>query len=330
MARQRLTLLQQQRAKLKKQRALAKTSKQRNLLNQRIQRVNVQIESVQRQLPGSSPKGLLKPGQAQITGRSDRPALPPGRTTPTGRPSARRATAAAKQTRAAQGTRSTTVRTGQPAGSANQRYGANVVDRAVKRAQSTSRLRGLGKASLPVAAQSVGLNLAGKLAQTVGKKDMPRMSRLGIQGPTKGVTPKQSGLSKAEQERLRQKAAIDRRRKQGEMPDIRGGSGTGSTKLSRARIRPTTAETKPADRVPAKTPSTTATKAPAPKESDKPVSTKPKSTLQKEIEGTRKFIATHKDKKGAMQNAVKQARARLERLIKKDPATRSHTSIYTA
>jgi len=54
----------------------------------------------------------------------------------------------------------------------------------------------------------------------------------------------------------------------------------------------------------------------------KPVqSKKPKTdnrpTTVKEIEGVKAFIAAHKDKKGAMQNAVRQARARLERLKKK-------------
>jgi hypothetical protein len=44
---------------------------------------------------------------------------------------------------------------------------------------------------------------------------------------------------------------------------------------------------------------------------------KAKDTLGKEIEGTQAFIKAHKDKKGAMQNAVKQAMERLKRLQEK-------------
>jgi hypothetical protein len=42
-----------------------------------------------------------------------------------------------------------------------------------------------------------------------------------------------------------------------------------------------------------------------------------RTTLQKEISGAKQFIEAHKNKKGAMQNAVKQARERLARLQKK-------------
>lgn len=42
-----------------------------------------------------------------------------------------------------------------------------------------------------------------------------------------------------------------------------------------------------------------------------------RTTLQKEIDGAKQFIEAHKNKKGAMQNAVKQARESLARLRKK-------------
>jgi hypothetical protein len=42
-----------------------------------------------------------------------------------------------------------------------------------------------------------------------------------------------------------------------------------------------------------------------------------RTTLQKEISGAKQFIEAHKNKKGAMRNAVKQARERLARLQKK-------------
>lgn len=53
----------------------------------------------------------------------------------------------------------------------------------------------LGKRKLrasggPGLAQAVGLEIAGRLAQTAGKPGQSRMSRLGIQGPAKPVKPK--------------------------------------------------------------------------------------------------------------------------------------------
>lgn len=77
-------------------------------------------------------------------------ALPPkattgGRRYSSGTASSRRAQAAAKQTRAAQGTTGTTVRQGQPAGAANRRYGADRVARSVRRAQVETAVRGAGR-----------------------------------------------------------------------------------------------------------------------------------------------------------------------------------------
>ena len=51
----------------------------------------------------------------------------------------------------------------------------------------------LGKRKLrpsggPAAAQAVGLEIAGRMAQTIGKPGQSRMSKLGIQGPAKPVT----------------------------------------------------------------------------------------------------------------------------------------------
>ena len=70
--------------------------------SQRVERVNVRVEP-QRQLSGSGSKPALKPGQ--------QPALPSGSFCSRGRASAKqRAQAAARQARAAQGTRGTGVR----------------------------------------------------------------------------------------------------------------------------------------------------------------------------------------------------------------------------
>tara|TARA_Y100000015_G_scaffold24342_1_gene23470 strand:- start:204 stop:1166 length:963 start_codon:yes stop_codon:yes gene_type:complete len=317
MAKKRLSFLESQRAKLKKQRALATTSKQRAIISKKIQQVTVRILDAKKQLTGSKTKGLLKAGQERITGSTNKGALPPGRTKPSGKPSARRAAAAAKQTRAAQGTSGSGVRTGQPAGAANRQYGATRVQQSVKRAQRSTALRGAARTGGRLAAQTVGFELASKLAQTVGKKDMPRMSMLGIQGPTKGASKgasnKQSGVSKKRQETLRKLNDAARRRKQEKARARKVGNPTEKTRAVYNKPKP--APKKSAGQVSTKTPPTTVTKPPK-----KAPYTKGKSTLQKEIEGTRKFIATHKDKKGAMQNAVKQARQRLERLMQKDPS----------
>ena len=64
-----------------------------------------------------------------------------GRRYSSGTASSRRAQAAAKQARAAQGTKGTTVRQGQPAGAANRYYGADRVARSVRRAQIETAVR---------------------------------------------------------------------------------------------------------------------------------------------------------------------------------------------
>jgi hypothetical protein len=62
MASKKMSLLQQQRTKLKKQRALATTSKAKAIIDRQIRRVTVRIE-----------------GQKRLTGASSKPALPPGK-----------------------------------------------------------------------------------------------------------------------------------------------------------------------------------------------------------------------------------------------------------
>jgi len=51
-----------------------------------------------------------------------------------------------------------------------------------------------GVSNLKAAAQMVGLELAGKLAQTAGKTGQSRMSRLGVQGPARPA-PARRGMS---------------------------------------------------------------------------------------------------------------------------------------
>lgn len=115
----------------------------------------------------------------------------PSKTTQTKfKPSARRANAAAKAERAAQGTKSKGVRTGEPKGAANRYYGAKRVNAAVRRAKISTAARSAARTGGTLAAQSAGMYLAGELAKTIGKKGQSRMSRLGIQGPAKPVSKK--------------------------------------------------------------------------------------------------------------------------------------------
>jgi len=126
--RNRISLLKSQKAKLKKQRALATTPKAKAIVDRRIQQVTVKIENAQKLLKGASTPN----------------ALPPAKTRPTGTASSRRAQAAAKQARAAQGTTGG-KRVGQPSGAANRMYGARRVNQAVNRAVTRTAMRNVVK-----------------------------------------------------------------------------------------------------------------------------------------------------------------------------------------
>jgi hypothetical protein len=142
--RKKISLLKSQRAKLKKQRALATTPKAKALVDRRIQQVTVKIENAQKLLKGSPTPKALPPAKNQLKGASTPKALSPAKTRPTGSPSSRRAQAAAKQVKAAQGTTGG-KRVGQPAGAANRKYGAKRVNAAVRRAQMSNAARTVGK-----------------------------------------------------------------------------------------------------------------------------------------------------------------------------------------
>ena len=190
-SKKRVSLLQQQREKLKKQRALATTPRAKALVNQQIKKVDVQIVDAQKKLPGKPASKALPPAKPKAL-----PSKSSAKTKPSGTPSARRAYAASKAQRAAQGTKGSGVKTGQPKGAANRYYGANRVNAAVRRAQAEAAARSPAGTAGRLAAQSAGFHLAGKLAETIGKKGQSRMSGLGIQGPAKPVS-KQTGKPKA-------------------------------------------------------------------------------------------------------------------------------------
>ena len=96
--------------------------------------------------------------------------------TPSG--SARKAIARGKQVTAAQGTTSSTVRVGQPAGSANRMYGANVVGKAVSRAQRAAAVSKAGKiagrAAVPLGAAAEVKEMSDR-----AKRDAERNKKLG-------------------------------------------------------------------------------------------------------------------------------------------------------
>lgn len=226
MANKRLTLLQSQRAKLKKQRALAKTSKAKALLSRKIQQVTVRIIEVQKQLTGSKPKGLLKPGQSKISGSSSKAALPPGRTTPSGSPpSSRRANAAARAARAAQGTKSSTVRTAGSSASiavsAARNQANNPTIKRIVRQHNASQPRGgimqaaagaIGSHLIDKAAPHIirgGMKVAGKdtagydrgrrgkhTIKSVGGTDFNMSTKAGQQGYAKAIAKKNQSYKK--------------------------------------------------------------------------------------------------------------------------------------
>ena len=125
--------------------------------SQRVEKVKVKVDS---------PK-QLSPAKTKTT-----PALPKGKTQLEGEPSAKRAQAAARANRAAQGTTNPNVRTGQPAGASNRYYGADRMDKVVKRAQRSAALRSakgrggiIGTALMGATAIAADQGLLGKKVQ---------------------------------------------------------------------------------------------------------------------------------------------------------------------
>ena len=125
--------------------------------SQRVEKVKVKVD----------PPKQLSPAKTKTT-----PALPKGKTRLKGQPSARRAQAAAKAARAAQGTSNPNVRKGQPAGAANRFYGADRINKAVGRAQRSSALRSVkgrggivGTALMGATAIAADQGLLGKKVQ---------------------------------------------------------------------------------------------------------------------------------------------------------------------
>ena len=183
-------------------------------------------------------------------------ALPPkattgGRRYSSGTASSRRAQAAAKQVRAAQGTKGTTVRQGQPAGAANRRFGADRVARSVRRAQVETAVRGvakrLGRVAGPIAAISTGavigqamkknlpVNTAGSgrgagrraFAATKpkqAKKEQPK-GKVKVQKDNTTITRKKSRDYQAEKKAREVKAPRTQQQTQTPKPKVKKGNG---------------------------------------------------------------------------------------------------------
>lgn len=159
----RKSLREMQREKLKRQRSITRT-KPNNLASQRVEKVKVKVEP-QKQLRGSGAKRSLPPGNKGGAIKS--------KVKPQGSVSAKSAIKAAELERAKQGTKGPT-RTGQPSGSANRKFGANVVKAATQRAQQSAALRtaskfagGLGRATGFVGTAAAGLSTVADLKKQI-------------------------------------------------------------------------------------------------------------------------------------------------------------------
>jgi len=126
---------------------------------------------------------LRREAQARQAASKPKPALPPGKkggalakTTQAKPENPRRTRAFAKQTEAAKGTKGGT-RVGQPAGSANRMYGANVVGKAVSRAQRAAAVSKAGKIA-GRAAVPLGMAAEVKEMSDRSKRDAERNKKL--------------------------------------------------------------------------------------------------------------------------------------------------------
>jgi hypothetical protein len=185
-------------------------------------------------------------------------ALPPkattgGRRYSSGTASSRRAQAAAKQVRAAQGTKGTTVRQGQPAGAAARRYGADRVARSVRRAQLETAVRGAArrfKGAGPVGAILTGAEIAEAYKKTnrakaesgrgagrrtfnektnkpkQTKKEQPK-GKVKVQKDNTTVTRKKSRDYQAEKKAREAKASQPKKQQQTQTPKPKVKKGSG-------------------------------------------------------------------------------------------------------
>jgi hypothetical protein len=218
---------------------------------------------------------------------------------PKGEVSSRRAQAASKQVRAAQGTTGGN-RTGQPSGSANRRFGANRVAASTRRAVRETALRNAGRTGLRI------LGKAGELLSGDGSGQllMHAVTASNLIDAARGSTAKERNAKKKEDKAASKRKATGTKY-QNAINATKYQSAINKTKAQAASKK---AAAKPVAKPKAK---------PVAKPKAKPAA-KPdnRSTLTKEIDGLTTFIATHKGKKG-MKRALDQAAKRLAEKKKK-------------
>lgn len=194
---------------------------------------------------------LRREAQARKAASKPKPALPPGKkggalakTTQTKPENPRRTRAFAKQTQAAKGTKGGT-RVGQPAGSANRMYGANVVGKAVRRAQRAAAASKTGKIA-GRAAVPLGIAAEVKEMSDRAKRDAERNKKLGrrpfeeLRADSRKGNPKRRGQGgQSSSSRPRPQATPANR------STSRGGQGNRGRNSKPATPQPATTASKP-------------------------------------------------------------------------------------
>ena len=283
-----LSLLQQQKAKLKRQRALTANPKTRQLLSRKIQQVQVRIVNTQKALTGSKPAKALPPSKKGGPIKSTRS---PRRTNVNKPPT----------TKPQVGTRGGGIKPQlrlPPAG----RTAANLLkNNAVARAAG-SKLGGIGLALSGIATAQ---DLAAQLKRGEGYASLPRLAR----AIAKGKPKKTSGGTTNRRGRSRSTTTT---KPTNNTPNKTGSTSTPSKYPTKANLVTRKASRDYQAEAKSKATSTPKTKSsPTPK-----AKTDNRSTLTKEIDGLTKFLATHKGKKG-MERALTQARKSLAAKKKK-------------
>jgi len=157
----------------------------RKMMMQKIAKGGPQMSGVKK--PAAPAKPAAKPS-------GGRPALPPGRRggalvrQGNAKPeNPRRTSARSRQATASRGTTGP-GRVGQPAGSANRMYGANVVNRSVGRAIASTRLAGLSKAAgrlaIPAGIATQAMDVAGGFQKLANHPFIQKMGKGGKPAPS--------------------------------------------------------------------------------------------------------------------------------------------------
>lgn len=246
----------------------------------RVQKVKVRVEP-QKSLKAGSQKALKAGSQKALPSKSS------AKTQPGKAGSARRVNAAVKKARAAQGTTSKGVRTGQPAGAANRMYGAKRVSQAVSRATRGKKLPfGIGGAATAVGLAAEGIamtdtklgrrvkgNLAqqdkdrksvqdmafSKARQVLGKKKTSG-AKTNSRGRRVGTVPASKSKSSAKTTKSNNASAINARLKKQRAEREKAKSRSGGNANSQI-LRPAPKASKPA---PTRSSKPTPTRTPAP------------------------------------------------------------------